>query len=273
MKQCPECGHTYKDDLNFCLQDGSVLRAAHDDEETVVSPSPVVPTSARPQQRAPWIVLGVVGLILLVLIFGGIGFALWAANRDDRTNAQATNSPTPSLNISASPNSSPTPLCVALGNCPTPTPTPSPQSSPTPAPTTPTPSPTVPPENSIKTGTYQCELNYPINEDGVQTHRVLKLQFTFNAGGSYTAQGYASIPATGMADRLYLETQGSYMQWPATASSPATLAFYDRLERQMDFETNSWKPWTVPRGGSKARNKIQNVTPNSFQLDMGPNGS
>src|SRR5450432_3377994 len=173
MKQCPECGRTYKDDLNFCLQDGSVLRAAHDDEETLVlpqpifprpappepAPSPVVPTPVRPQQRVTWIVLGVVGFILLVLIFGGIVFALWAANRDDRANAQATNSPTPSLNISPSPTSSPTPLCVALGNCPTPTPT----STPTPRPTnspSPSPTPTELFSSIIHVGTYQCELNY-----------------------------------------------------------------------------------------------------------------
>src|SRR5882724_2388920 len=53
MKSCPNCKRTYPDDtLAFCLEDGSVLSAPYDSEQTLRIPSPRV-TAPPPTQLAP----------------------------------------------------------------------------------------------------------------------------------------------------------------------------------------------------------------------------
>ena len=53
MKSCPTCKRTYLDDtLAFCLEDGSVLSASYDSEQTLRIPPPRV-TDPPPTQLAP----------------------------------------------------------------------------------------------------------------------------------------------------------------------------------------------------------------------------
>lgn len=53
MKSCPTCKRTYPDDtLAFCLEDGSVLSAPYDSEQTLRIPPPRV-TAPPPTQMAP----------------------------------------------------------------------------------------------------------------------------------------------------------------------------------------------------------------------------
>jgi hypothetical protein len=53
MKSCPTCKRTYPDDtLAFCLEDGSVLSAPYDSEQTLRIPAPRV-TDPPPTQMAP----------------------------------------------------------------------------------------------------------------------------------------------------------------------------------------------------------------------------
>jgi hypothetical protein len=53
MKSCPTCKRTYPDDtLAFCLEDGSVLSAPYDSEQTLRIPSARV-TALPPTQMAP----------------------------------------------------------------------------------------------------------------------------------------------------------------------------------------------------------------------------
>jgi hypothetical protein len=255
MKQCPLCHRTYSDDFNYCLDDGSVLAAHQDDEETLVFPTLPTKSIPAPQsqpQRQGWTVLGVIGVILVVLVWGGIKLALWSADRESRSSAQSRNPAPTSFGPNVSPT--PTPDCAIFG-CDSPSPTPT---------ITPSPSPTIaePTEKMLSTGTYQCESSQLLNEGGIQTTRTLKYQFTFNADGTYAAQAYASIPLTGMNDRLYREEKGSYSQ----VGDQLTLR--DRVERTFDFDADSWNPWVVAKSGSVNNNKIQSVTATTFQLYM-----
>ncbi|MBK8467076.1 MAG: hypothetical protein IPL32_14745 [Chloracidobacterium sp.] len=133
MKICPRCQKTYADDnLNFCLEDGSVLTAAASGQilpETLVmnepritqpQPSPGTSTSGsppnwqqQPQQYAmqppkksskAWLwVLGILGILILLCGGGFVGFVFWAASQADKTaNSVFSNSkfgsPTPYSN-------------------------------------------------------------------------------------------------------------------------------------------------------------------------------
>lgn len=53
MKSCPSCNRTYPDDtVAFCLEDGSVLSAPYDSEQTLRIPAPRV-SAPPPTQMAP----------------------------------------------------------------------------------------------------------------------------------------------------------------------------------------------------------------------------
>jgi hypothetical protein len=269
MKQCPECQRTYGDELNFCLEDGTVLRAYYDDEITVVAPKPapaLPPTPDRGKQM--WTVLGVVATIAVILLWGGIKLAISIADRQgSQANRQASStsgsSPstsTPSYSISPSPGSSAVPLCVVLGNCPSP----SPSATVSPQPSSQSPSPSESVESAaptLRTGTYQGEFSSPINEGGIQAARTLKVQFTFNADGTYSGQGFATIPSTGTTDRLFLEEKGYY------SFANDVLTMRDRLQRKYDFDDDSWLPWTAARD-STLNNKVRSVSPTTFQMYM-----
>lgn len=134
MKTCPRCQKTYADDnLNFCLEDGSVLVMAHEQTmmpETVImndprptQPQPPPATQAGPPpnwQQQPqyqpqpyslqqpqkssktWLwVVGILGVLVLLCGGGFVGFVFWAASQAEKNansilNGEKFASPTPS---------------------------------------------------------------------------------------------------------------------------------------------------------------------------------
>jgi len=139
MKLCPTCRKTYADDnLNFCLEDGSVLTFASNEPPATVmmsQPRPTDPTAVFPStsnqgiqstfgQQAPqpysmqqpkksskawlWIV-GIVGIILL-LCGGGFAGLLFIGMQANQNQANNSTYPPPNngrVNTSASPSASP----------------------------------------------------------------------------------------------------------------------------------------------------------------------
>lgn len=267
MKQCPECQRTYGDELNFCLEDGTVLRAYQDDEVTVVAPEPAPgPPQTLHARKRIGTVLGGIGTIVVIVLWVGVKLAPLIADRQGSQDRQAsaTDGPspsTPSYSISPSPGSSPVPPCAVLENCPSPSPTST--ASPQPSPTVASPSPNeyVSQAELLRGGTYQGEFSSPINEDGVTVARTLKIQFTFNADGTYSGQGFATIPSTGTSDRLFLEEKGNY----SVANDVLTLR--NRLQRKLDFDDDSWLPW-APAKDSNLDNRLRSLSPTTFQMYM-----
>src|SRR5438067_9700195 len=116
MKQCPECGQVYTDEnLNLCLTDGAPVSQS-DSQATVVVPQPLPPPKKK-SRTLLW-----VGLVLLVILAGIIGFAgllmyLYSgsretanANNQNRTN---TSTPKPSATAKLTPSPSPTSTAAA----------------------------------------------------------------------------------------------------------------------------------------------------------------
>lgn len=117
MKICPNCRKTYSDDnLNFCLEDGSILTLAMDDPPATVmmqQPRPTNPSPGsfpqpgiqssfgnQPQYGGPpkkssktWIwVVGILGVLLLLCGGGGIiGLIFVASQADKNTNVANAN--------------------------------------------------------------------------------------------------------------------------------------------------------------------------------------
>ncbi|MBK6751848.1 MAG: hypothetical protein IPG67_18135 [Acidobacteria bacterium] len=126
MKICPKCQKTYTDqNLNFCLDDGTVLTQAAGDampetvllnQPRVTSPSQSAPSSfpgqqaQQPQQPGwntapqpysmqppvksskPWIcVLLILGVLVLVCGGGGLGALIYIGSQADKTSNSTTN--------------------------------------------------------------------------------------------------------------------------------------------------------------------------------------
>ncbi len=115
MKVCPTCRKTYPDDgLNFCLDDGTVLAfAANEQPETVMMPPPAVTNPAAPRMQTSWDaqpqytmqppakssgawkwVVGIMGL--LVLFCGGgfvglMGLGIYMAENENANLTEASN--------------------------------------------------------------------------------------------------------------------------------------------------------------------------------------
>lgn len=136
MKICPNCQKTYADDnLNFCLEDGSVLSPAGGPPPTVMMTQPAVtsgstspgaptiqssfgnqPQYAVPQKRSSKTWLWVTGIFVILLVLcggGGILGVLWVAYQQqeaDTTESAKTNSAPIAVNKRTSTNStSPSP--------------------------------------------------------------------------------------------------------------------------------------------------------------------
>ena len=116
MKQCPSCRTTYTDEtLLYCLADGTPLEAVLDEQPTVIRPAAGGPVRVDiPQQQTQpvfvptptqqtsggglkFVVAGLVGLILLLLVGGVVG-AIFYLNRNseiaaNNNNARPANSP------------------------------------------------------------------------------------------------------------------------------------------------------------------------------------
>ena len=130
MKICPRCQKTYADDnLNFCLEDGTVLTAAtaQPPQTVQVNQLPVTQPqqmggqstgqgawNAAPQQYAPqqhaqppkkssktwiWVVL-ILGLLVLLCGGGLVGFFFWAAQQAEKVASVANTSTTRSTSPS-----------------------------------------------------------------------------------------------------------------------------------------------------------------------------
>ena len=244
MKECPRCHRTYSDELGYCLDDGTQLLAQDDSEATRVSPRPAPPVPG-PAPRQGSMALGVIVIIVVVVLFGVLMVAMaaiwWSEKPENNAATQNVNS-APSYNSSesASPSSAVTPHSVP---------------SPSPSATT-----AEPVEKTLSTGTYQCEVNRPFKGGDNEGTGTLKYQFTFNADGTYLMQGYVTVYGTAMKDQLGIEEKGTYSQ------TNGRLLLEERLDREYNPETNSWKSWTVPSEGSDSHEQIRNVTATTFQL-------
>jgi hypothetical protein len=121
MKVCPRCQKTYTDEnLNFCLEDGSVLTQAAAappaTEQVLINqtrmPSPPNQPGAQgswgsaPQQFSmqppakkgskTWVwVVGILGLLILVCGGGLVGFFAWVASQDTGHGNSSTTNPSP----------------------------------------------------------------------------------------------------------------------------------------------------------------------------------
>jgi hypothetical protein len=270
MKRCPRCPRSYPDDLNYCLDDGSVLLKNIDiiDDATLVMPPPLEPEptiaaqipisqprpvsqSDRAQSRS--------GITLLLIGLGIVVFlGAWALvklkERDERDESQTAQ-------VSSSADSTP----LAFNFSPTPSVSPSVLESPSPSPSpSPIPSPSASPSNLvqdyIQPGMYELEYDPDAKDGSNDGLRSIKLQFTFRAEGTYEIQGFVNFRGTSMQDQLYEEERGRYSQ------SPNRISFSERLERLLDRDTGVWKPWSVPRSGSTAAETIRNVTATGFEL-------
>jgi len=130
MKICPRCQKKYSDDnLNFCLEDGSVLTVASAGQilpETLVMNEPRItqpqppqsttsgpPPNWQPQQYSmqppkksskTWLwVVGILGVLVLLCGGGFVGFVFWAASQADKNANSVFNidkyvTPTPNTN-------------------------------------------------------------------------------------------------------------------------------------------------------------------------------
>jgi hypothetical protein len=243
MKQCPKCHRTYSDNLDFCLDDGARLLVQDDSDATRVYPRPN-PVGPTPVPRQSSMALGVIVAIVVVGLFGVLMVAMaaiwWSERPGNSTAAQNVNSAPPSYTLSESPSPAVTPY-----------PSPSPSPSATSAELV---------ENNISPGTYQCEVNQPFKGADNEGNGTLKYQFTFNSDGTYLMQGYITVYGTAINDLLGIEEKGTYSQ------SNRQLLLKDRLDREYNQETNSWKSWSVPSEGSESDEQVRNVTPTTFQL-------
>lgn len=125
MKQCPACKTTYTDEtLKFCLADGAALAVMPDSEKTVAmsfdnkTPPMNVPPDSVPtifpaavsnktsKKGVSPMIVAVLGLLLLLVVVGFIGFAsyIWLIKPGDNQNLTAAASPTPT--VSQTPGSS-----------------------------------------------------------------------------------------------------------------------------------------------------------------------
>lgn len=136
MKICPTCRKTYQDDnLNFCLEDGSVLTIASNEPAPTVMMSQPRPTDPSPvfgaqpdirssygnsPQYAPqgtkkssktWLwILGIVGILLLLCGGGGVaGLIFLASQADVASNNSTPPNPPPTNKGSTLPGKTPGP--------------------------------------------------------------------------------------------------------------------------------------------------------------------
>lgn len=272
MKQCPRCHETFPDDLNFCLQHGTPLIAVQDDDKTwllqepvptitaqgdVIEPGPTV-AAPTPERSRGWKAISIVGLVLAICAYGALRIALKWQEREDRALQTTNSSPVPFnfVPTGATPTTSPSPILA-------PSPSPSPSMSPIVSMVSPTPPAST--ESTLIPGTYQLQFNPNNRPEDAAGLRTIKLQFTFNPDGTYSIHGFITIEVTATNDRLFQEERGNY------TVSGTKLFFRNRLSRQLDRETNVWKPWAVPGDGPSAQDTILNITPTSFQMYINGN--
>jgi hypothetical protein len=93
MKICPQCNEKFDEDINFCLTDGTVLIAESlhkiagtkqtDEAETVIKKK--VAAAPNKPGGASKFTKGVLAVLILSVVFGGLGFAFINMNRNSVT--------------------------------------------------------------------------------------------------------------------------------------------------------------------------------------------
>lgn len=236
MKQCPRCNRTFADDLSYCLDDGTPLVGPDASEDTLVRPRP----ESQPSQRSTKaVVVGVLGTILVVLLWGGIKLILWKLDHQaDSGPTVATSTPTPAYD----------PLTLLAS--PSPTPSVSPSPSPTPS--------ASPVESLISPGTYVFETTRAVDPEK-QHVGTIRLRVTFNDNGTYFQQTFISIPEKDVDNLLSAEEKGKYSQ------VEDELVLSDRESHEFDME-DGWSPWSTQTVKGAMREKVRNVTANTFQI-------
>jgi hypothetical protein len=263
MKICPECKRTFDDDLSFCLEDGTRLVSQrsgnttliYPDSTTIPSPTPAPTTPTPTPVPAPIpppangsnksliaVILGVLGVLLIVVVWGGIKFGIWYLDHSSNRNSDYT----PPTVATASPSPSYNPLSILSS----PSPTPSPLESPSP-------SPDPPKDGIVSAGIYEWEGTRKIDR---QHEATLRMRVTIYANNTYYQQVYLTFPDKNLDNLLGMEEKGSFTQ------SGDYLVLSGRESREIDFETFEWKPWTIPKDGSSSKERVRNVKENGFQL-------
>jgi hypothetical protein len=259
MKICPECKRTFNDDLAFCLEDGTRLVSqrsgdttlVYPDDATIPSPPKPVPTPSPAPAPAPSsnkslvaVILGVLGTLLIVLIWGGIKIGIWYLDHNQNANQNSNyNSPI----ASASPSPSYNPLSILSSPSPTPSPSADPSASP---------SPDELKEGIIVAGTYDWD-----GTRNIEGHKTtLRMRVAINANGTYHQKVFITIPEKEIDNLMGMEEKGRFTQ------SGESLLLSDRRSREIDFASGEWQPWGTPDDGSTSRERIRNVTENSFEL-------
>jgi hypothetical protein len=167
MTQCPKCGRAYAENFSYCLDDGTPLRHSTADEKTLVMPQspqspqpppPTVPmqtptpTTVPPRVATPTttssnksifgaVALGVVGLFLVVFVWGAIKLGFWYLDRNQTSNQNSSSAPS---STATGPTPSPENPLSLLGASPSPSPESSVDLTAT--------------EGMIVPGVYECEV-------------------------------------------------------------------------------------------------------------------
>lgn len=275
MKRCPDCKRPYADDLSFCLEDGTPLIAERSGDTTIIypddgtfpsspkpaptaSPNPsATPAAALAPAPAPRsnkslaaVILGIMGTLLIVLVWGGVKIGIWYLDHNQNTNHNSNGNPSIASN-NPSPSPSYSPLSLITGS---PSPTPGPFASPSV-----NPMPDEPQEALLSYGTYEWSGTRAVDEDN-QHKAALRMRVTINNDGTYYQRVFLTIPERQIENLLGMEEKGRFKQ------SGGSLLLSNRQSREINFSTGQFKSWTIPDDGSTSSEKVRNVTENTFQL-------
>ena len=262
MKICPECKRTFDDELSFCLEDGTRLVSQSSGATTLIYPAdPTVPTVPRPQPSPPptpepapvsksgsnksivAVILGVLGTLVIILIWAGIKIGIWYLDHNSNQNSGYT----PPIVATASPSPSYDPIGL-ITSSPSPTPSPVESSSP---------SPDEAKAGVVTPGTYEWEGTRAIDK---QHKASLRMRVAIESNGTYHEEVFLTFPDKRIDNLLGMEEKGRFTQ------SGEALLLSERQAREFNIVTGEWEPWGTPDDGSSSREKIRNVTQNSFDL-------
>jgi hypothetical protein len=266
MKLCPECKRTFDNELSFCLEDGTRLVDERSSNTTVIypadttipSPKPTpthfpepVPTPAATSNKSLIaVMLGIVGTLLIVIVWGGIKIGIWYL--DHNQNSHQNSNYNPSIaNASPSPGPSYNPLSLITGS---PSPTPSPTADPSVSP-----APDEAKDVVITAGTYEWEGTRRLGENK-QSTATLRMRVAIYGNGTYYQRVFLTIPERQIDNVLGMEEKGRFTQ------SGELLQLSARRGREIDFSTGQFQGWHVPEDGVTSQERVRNVTENSFEL-------
>ncbi len=108
MKNCPNCGHAFGDENDFCLNDGTRLVAEYNSQPTVVVNRPAAPVyDQRPTGKSGGSQFLTFGIIL-ILAMAAVGFGVaYFMSREIDTAGKQTNSNTEKTTATPTVNQTP----------------------------------------------------------------------------------------------------------------------------------------------------------------------